>query len=728
MSQKLSRRDFLKLSGVGAAASLVLTGCGPASRYVTRHPYTDMPEYNQTGVSTYYATTCRECPAGCGLIVRTMEGRAIKVEGNPNHPVNHGKVCSRGLTAVQGVYNPDRINGPMEVARGKANRQMTWDEAVDKVAEALKNGVAGRKAAFLMGAAPDHLWDFVAQAASYSGEGLRQGSEAGWLSLTRYSAYRMFDAQETLRKSQETVLGSPNFSYFDLAQADLVFSFGANFLETWISPLAYSQSYRAMRKGKNGRRGYLVSFEARQSLTSANADEWVPVKPGCEGLVAQAIGKLAAEKRKLDLPVFKNVNVNEVAELSGIAIGQIDHLADLFAKAETPLAIPGGAALGHQNGYENAQMILALNGLAKSAGNAPTISASPLDLSKNPLTNNLKSLVDDINAGKVDVLFIHGVNPVFETPAALGFVKALEKVKLVISFSSFPDETAMLSDYIFPDHTALESFGYQYKLLGSDRMAYSGSQPVVAPLRNTRATVDVLLAAAQKVGGELATRWNYNDEVDYLQQKVLALREKGGFYSAPEILTFWSQFLQHGGWWTRNGGLKPAIGEVKNSPSINLTATSVRKPGKGQFHLVVYPTQLGDGSGANRPWLQETPNAMTTATWGSWIEINPETAHKLGIKDDDIVKVTSAAGEIEVVAYLYPAIRPDTVAIPFGQGHERLGRYAEKRGANPARILEMITNQAGDLAYNDTLVTLTPTGKRAHLARVESRVGVYSKE
>ncbi len=122
MSEKITRRDLFKLTGLGAATA-VLTGCGPMARYVVRKPYTDMPEYNQTGVSTYYATTCLECAAGCGLVVRTMEGRAIKAEGNPKHPVNRGKICSRGLTAVQGLYNPDRIKGPVEMARGQGQTQ-----------------------------------------------------------------------------------------------------------------------------------------------------------------------------------------------------------------------------------------------------------------------------------------------------------------------------------------------------------------------------------------------------------------------------------------------------------------------------------------------------------------------------------------------------------------------------------------------------------------------------
>lgn len=109
MSDRISRRDFLKISGVGAAISAVVTGCGPVSRYIVRQPYAHMPEYNQTGLSTYYASACRECPAGCGIIVRTKEGRALTIEGNPQHPVNHGKLCARGITVQQGLYNPDRF-------------------------------------------------------------------------------------------------------------------------------------------------------------------------------------------------------------------------------------------------------------------------------------------------------------------------------------------------------------------------------------------------------------------------------------------------------------------------------------------------------------------------------------------------------------------------------------------------------------------------------------------
>src|SRR4030095_14132013 len=134
MSDKISRRDFLKLATAGAATTAVLTGCGPAARYVEREPYMKMPEYTYNGLSTYYATTCRECAAGRGLVVRTMQGRAIKVEGNKHNPVNLGKTCARGQATLHGMYNPDRVKGPLDKPQ-KNNYEptMDWDAAIQVV-------------------------------------------------------------------------------------------------------------------------------------------------------------------------------------------------------------------------------------------------------------------------------------------------------------------------------------------------------------------------------------------------------------------------------------------------------------------------------------------------------------------------------------------------------------------------------------------------------------------
>ncbi|TLN22720.1 hypothetical protein FDZ74_04315, partial [bacterium] len=292
-----------------------------------------------------------------------------------------------------------------------------------------------------------------------------------------------------------------------------------------------------------------------------------------------------------------------------------------------------------------------------------------------------------------------------------------------VSFSSFPDETALLSDWVLPDHTGLESFGYQRVLAGSDRPALSALQPVVAPLYNTRATADVLIAAARTRGGALSAAMVYQDEVDFIQQKILPYINAGGFYTAPEILTFWSSWLQYGGWW--KAAAEPVSLDFNPALGAPLPVAAPPALEGGKYHIVAFATQMGDGSGANRPWLQETPDPTTTVMWNSWIEIHPDTAAKLGLHDDDVVRVSSAAGELEASVYLFPAIRPDTVAMPFGQGHSALGRFAEGRGANPAALFELTVNEAGDLALGDLQVTLTPTGKRRPLARLESREGVY---
>ncbi|MBA4399305.1 MAG: hypothetical protein C0396_05495 [Anaerolinea sp.] len=476
-----------------------------------------------------------------------------------------------------------------------------------------------------------------------------------------------------------------------------------------------------MRQARPTRRGYLVAFEARQSLTAGNADEWIPIKPGSEGLVALALARLVAEARGEDVPAAaRSIDPATVAETAGIEPAKLTELARLFAASEHSLAIPGGGAICQHEGLATAQAILQLNVQVNNLGVPGGVY---LTNTEQPTTSlaEVYNLVQKMNNSQVKVLFIHSANPVFELPKVLGFEEALAKVPLVISFATFPDETAMLSDYVLPDHSPLESFGYQRMLAAADRPVYSSIQPVVAPLYDTRSTADVLLAAAAAAGSPLP----YTDEVDFIQQMIVPLISAGGFYTAPEIQTFWSRWLQYGGWWVTEQGLDTDISAAP-SRSAAFSGPIALEEDK-QFHLVVFPTQLGDGAGANRPWLQEMPDPMTTLTWNTWVEINPETADRLGIHDDDVVRVTTPYGALEASVYRYPAIRPDTIAIPFGQGHTALGRWAEGRGANPAALLPAAVNESGDLAYNDVVASIALTGKRRPLARVESREGVYGE-
>jgi len=726
MSENFSRRDFLKLAGLGAATTAVLTGCGPASRFVRREPYMQMPEYTYNGLSTYYATTCRECAAGCGLVVRTMQGRAIKTEGNTNHPLNLGKTCARGQATLQGLYNPDRVTDPIQKARGTAlgresGNLLDWDAAIQVAADALGKHKP-EEIAFLLGLAPDHLDDLVRELAEATGIN----------PPLRFGALSMFEARATLSRAAENLFGKSGIPYFDIGGAQVVFSFGANFLETWLSPVSYTRGFAQMREALSKRRGTFVQFEPRLSSTGAKADEWIPIRPGTEALVALTIGRLAFELIGGALPrAFSDVDPMQAAAKSGVKLETLQRLAALFAGSPHSLAIPGGPALGLKNGLSVAEAVLALNAIPNNFGKPGGVFFSApapgqMESSRAASTREMRDFITKLADGDIKVLFIHGVNPVFELPAEMGFKDALQNVEQVISFATFPDETALEADFILPDHHGLESWGYQQVGTGTAQSVLSGAQPVVSPFYNTRATVDVLLAAAKLAGGAFAQALPYVDEVAFVQHRIAPLmRESGGPFSAPEIGAFSAYFQQHGGWWKKGTDLLPPNpADVLNR---DLDQTESEFVGEGEFFLVPFVSPTLAEAGANKPWLQELPDPTTTVMWNTWVEMNPATAHDLHIENEDVVVITSEAGEVEAPVYLYPAIRPDTIAIPFGQGHSSYGRYAAGRGANPADLFGLHFNQAGDLAFAGMKVTVRKTDRKQALSRMESLMGVYGE-
>ena len=737
MSEKISRRDFLKLAGTGAATTAVLTGCGPASRYVQREPYSKMPEYTYNGLSTYYATTCRECAAGCGLIVRTMQGRALKVEGNPNHPVNRGKTCARGQVTLQGLYNPNRVRGPIQHTRGDGlynaefqnlEPNLSWDEAIQIVADAL---VSPARTAFLMGTSSDHLFDLVSDLAAATGAP----------APIRFSAGSMFDGQATLSRAAEDLFGQPGLPFFDIGNSDLVLSFGANFLETWVSPVAYNLAYAKMRRGDPKRRGYFIQFESRMSSTAAKADHWIPIRPGTEGLVALAIGKLVAEARGGEMPAaFANADVEAITSEADISLETLENVVQHILESASPIAIPGNGVLGMSNGLQAAQAVMALNAQADNFGKEGGVLLSPLSPNQDAFHRSaspqeMVDLISRMNSGEVTKLLIHGVNPVFELPKSFGFAEALANVGTVISFSTFPDETAVASDYIFPDRHGLESWGYQRVGTGSTQSVLSGLQPVVTGVYeqnsnelvyDARSTADVLIAAAKLAGETAAQAMPFNDEVAYIQSKLMGLvGQADGSFTGPEINAFSAYFQQHGGWWRNAPDLEAPAAAPAGVLGTGLQVEAAEFVGEGEFFFLPYVSPTLGESGANKPWLQELADPTTTVMWNTWVEINPHTAEELGIDDDDVVRIVSEAGVVEASVYKYPAIRPDTIAMPFGQGHTAYGIYAQGRGSNPADVLGAHFNEAGDLAFRCMKVHIEKTGQKRVIARMEGKLGVY---
>src|SRR4051794_24640822 len=272
--QGIDRRRFLTVLGTSSAGAVALAGC--STDHVEKLiPYLVQSEDQVPGVSTYYASTCTECSAGCGVHVRTREGRAVKLEGNPEHPINHGKLCSRGQASLQGLYNPDRVKAPMARNAAGGFDEITWDDAIGRLAAKL--GAAGGKVAAISGAGRGTFSDLLADFTTTLGG--------------KVVRYEPFDA-EAERAANRAVFGRDELPALDFAKAEYIVSFGTDFLDTWLSPTEFARGYAESHGFNNGKKSKRVFFGSRTPLTGLNADEWYLVTPGSEAVIALALANL----------------------------------------------------------------------------------------------------------------------------------------------------------------------------------------------------------------------------------------------------------------------------------------------------------------------------------------------------------------------------------------------------------------------------------------------------
>jgi anaerobic selenocysteine-containing dehydrogenase len=731
MTKRITRRRFFQYTGLVGAA-VAVSGCTiNLQKYETLEPFVVPPEDALPGEYIWYASTCRQCPAGCGITVRVSNGRAKKIEGNPQHPLSRGKVCARGQAGLQVLYNPDRLrNAVRQPQRGSSKFEpLPWDQALAQVAERVKGARQGN-VAFYGRLCADSLAAIVDP---FIGA-------LGGPSPVYYDPLTAADGRGALAQVTRQLYGAgAGLPFFDLAHSDVVFSFGASLSETWLSPVAYGGAFGAMRGGALGKRGYLVQFEPRMSATGAVADEWLPITPGTEGTVALALGQIIVEKNLRDAQaspyagLFTAGGVDYAAALSGIPAEKLEQLAESFAKYERPTAIPGGAIGAYTNAVPSMTAVMALNALvgrAEGAESAFMLTPPPPDpafVTATPATfSDVQALIDKMKGGGIDVLFVDG-NPLYELPVAAGFAEALARVPFVVSFAPVVDETALQADVVLPDNSYLESWGYQVVTPPADRPVISGQQPVVGPLYDTKAITDVFLALADILGGPVKQALPWKNTVDFMKAVTGTLAGQLAPYSTNNPDAVWASFRQFGGWWPPVAA--PELPKAAPALPARLEISRAAFEGDaGQYPyiLVPYPSvSVSDGRGANQPWLQETPDPMVTGSWATWVQLSPETAAQLGVENDDLVKVISPASEIVAIVYVYPAIRPDVVAVPLGQGHSSYGRYAANQGANVLGLLSTSTDEGGNWAMGATRVRLEPLpGQRQVLPRIESNVGV----
>lgn len=741
----MKRREFLKTGGIVGTAGLILDGCGTPQQLI---PLLVSEDQFVPGEEGWVRTLCQQCSAGCGINVRVMQGESIrtidgqqkrvkavqakKIEGNPEHPISMGGTCARGQAGVQALYHPDRIKTPLKLSgpRGSGQYQpIAWKEAQQLLVTQLQQLQATPQAVAL-----------VTGRQNRGTMGTIVERFAAGIGTTNVVSYDPFDPAP-LRKAMELTTGVSRLPAVDFANANYLLSFNANLFETFLSPVHHIYSYGQFRQGRPGIRGKFVQAEPRLSQTAACADEWLPIKPGTEGLLALAMAHVIVNEKLYDAD-FVAQSTGGFAEWSA-ALG--DYAPDtIAAQIDVPAAriqriareFAGrrpSVAVGDSRDVASLTAICALNALVGAYGRPGGILFGADEVS-GPAASapDILALITAMSASQIKALLVLDTNPVFTLPQGAALAKALGNVPFIASFASFLDETSAMADLILPSHVTLERWvddvpepgvGYSVRTLG---------QPAVEPRWDTRDPGDVLIETAKALGGNAATAMPFENVAAAVKESFRPVHAlQTGSTIDADFDAFYRKATAAGGWWNpapvAAGPTGPALRtETSAQKRINFVipaAPVVARAFAGDasqmpFMLHMYPSAaFADGRSAHLPWLQEMPDPMTTVMWGSWVEINPETAHTLEIHEGDVLTITSPQGSIELPAFLYPGLRPDVIAIPVGQGHTQYGRYAT-RGANPLQLAGSALDAAsGAVVQTGVRVSATKTGRHEELIR-----------
>ena len=753
----MQRREFLKIAGVSGATGAAF-GCSPKATEKLI-PYLVSPEEIVPGVATWYATVCGESPEGLGIQVRTREGRPVLIQGNPEHPLSGGAVSALAQSALQGLYDPDRVKGPAVRASAERFRAVDWNAARRLLAQKL-NAARGGGVYFLSGHVTGSL------------DGLIDRWLEAFASPNRVS-YEPY-AYEPVLADNRLVFGQEAMPFYDIAGANYLMSFGADFLETWVAPTYFSRAFTAMHAFRERGMAKFVHVEPRMSLTAANADEWIAPRPGTEMFLALAMANVISGEggTVAGFPLL-GYRPEAVAEITGIPAETIRRLGFEFGSGSPSLALGCGVSTTHRKATET---WVAVNLLNLAAGNVDhTIRFGPnFHVARAETYSAMEELVRRMSDGRVRVLLVHDANPVFTLPPGLGFAEAMRKVPFKVSLSTFYDETSALADLLLPASHALESWGDSVPADGVRGLM----QPVIQPLHDTRMLGDILLQTAREAG--VAAGLQHEDFHAYVKDSWSAgtgatdaawneaLRRGGAFSGelasgalsaalgapAPRLTTAAGAFdegvspgapARPAGVFgtsrtTTEGVGAPAAGETAAGLGFpgdqaarvslqNLAFQPAEFDGDEGFYLMPVPSVcFHDGRGANRPWMQELPDPVTKVAWGSWVELHPDTARRLGVREGEMLDVVSPHGKIAVPAFLYPGIRPDTVAIPIGQGHTEYGRSARGRGANPIALLPAeVEPLSGGRVWFGTRVKLAPSAADGRLIRMQGSPHQHSR-
>ena len=649
------RRAFLKAAGFTFAGAF-LAGCSRAPEQKAM-PHLVQPEGAIAGRPIYYASTCGACTAGCGILVKTRDGRPIKLEGNPRHPLSRGGLCAVGQASILGLYDSLRLKHP--ILRGK---QASWEEADREVAARL-DAIRQR------GGAVRFLSHSVTSPTTLSAIGRFL---AGFKD-SRHVAYDALSSSAILDAHQVTH-GTRILPHYRFENADVIVSFDADFLGTWISPVEFTRAHSESRNPEHrGSRpvSYHIQIESRLSVTGSKAGRRIRIAP------EETVPRL----RALLTAVVTGDRADAVA-------------SRLLAARGRSLVVCG---------TQDVEAQTLVNRINQELGNyGSTLDIARPSRQRQGNDGELHSLLDEIAANKVSALFLHGVNPVYDLPDGAALAAQLEKLPLVVSFTERVDETASKAHVVCPVPHFLETWSDAEPVAG----IVSIGQPAIQPLSEARTVAESLSAwtgsprsARDLVREQWQGRLNWED----------GLREGFARVDRKEFPSRWIA-----------GAANPAPRQQEATPD--------------GLHLVLYPKpSMLDGRHAYNPWLQELPDPITKATWDNYASIAPALAQTLDVRDGDILRLERNGRTLELPAVIQPGQHERVVAVALGYGRTETARFSSvgprwfsagsstgENGLVGKNAAHLASFAGGVLQFESGGLQVKKTGKRQELAITQS--------
>lgn len=598
----LRRREFLKVASAAAAAAgcAPLLSCGRPARAAAAGRATPPP---RGAPESFVVSTCGACPGGCGIRARVVAERLVGIAGNPLHPVNRGGLCPLGLAGAHNLYHPDRVRGPL--VRSGANgtgelRPAGWDEALALLVGRLRD-LRGRGLSHTV-AVVDGTRGLSRQVAARFLEAYGSPHHLGgrpWNDL---------GPSEPLRAMH----GLESAAAYDVEHAAFVLAFGSGWLEGSASPVGAARAYAIARRGRKAARVRVVHVEPRLSVSAARADEWIPIVPGTEGVLALGLMHMVLreglERREvmeewtsgfepLRAIVLRDFHPDAVSERTGVPVATIIRVARQFASTRPAVAVGDDRNGPGAQSPATAMAIHALNAVV-GAIHAPGGVLAPLSVPLDPLppapvdeaarrgravpslatarrrggdVASLQAWLEGAGGHPIHLLLAYGSDPVTTLGGGEAARAALRRVPFLVSFSSFLDETARQADLVLPNHTYLERWQDDPTFTSNGFAVLGLRQPVSKPRHDTRDAAEVLAAVARGVGGPPGEALPWPRFQDAIRTSVRGIHRsgRGALFDVPEaeawIVTmetngwrassfgtfdeFWDGLVARGGWW-----------------------------------------------------------------------------------------------------------------------------------------------------------------------------------